>query len=534
MSTSQYTLQITHIKSENTVSPLELTSTASISTNVNTLDDSPTRNYEQSFTTETEEARLRYLCEEANAEKAALNVEVRALYDKINDLNYKLFQAARNKESLNRANVEISELKEKIAELTQENQQFKLQQNGENLDAMVSEERYKEVEATVVRYRGLLENNISEIQDLNNSLQKAQNKHIALQNENNELRNKLEFALNTLNSSEEGKEDLWESIEENEKIIKNLESQNQTLQQKMLDLYQTNADLKVSLVVNTQEMEKLKVNLNEFEALKDQLRAFAQKNEDLSKYLVQTRQDFQQSEMINANLKNLVFDSYKQVELLQSQVTEKEAFLDASVEKTTNLQMILRQAVKENDIYKNKIQFLEAEHSKLTAHSIQRATRRNTETPSSTKGKDLNKEVKARKIWADELERKILSLLAEKKKLTKEHNELAKKIQERRKEADKLARSTRKSTLSDLRTSSESQVNVSLLLTEWDDEDTYFEEEEDQEEVDCVLTEMNEIPILPEHKGSFVVFKGNEMPEIPEQKGSFVVFRGNEYCEASC
>jgi len=196
--------------------------------------------------------------------------------------------------------------------------------------------------------------------------------------------------------------------------------------------------------------------------------------------------------------------------------------------------MILRQAVKENDIYKNKIQFLEAEHSKLTAHSTQRATRRNTETPSSTKGKDLNKEVKARKIWADELERKILSLLAEKKKLTKEHNELAKKIQERRKEADKLARSTRKSTLSDLRTSSESQVNVSLLLTEWDDEDTYFEEEEDQEEVDCVLTEMNEIPILPEHKGSFVVFKGNEMPEIPEQKGSFVVFRGNEYCEASC
>jgi len=412
----------------------------------------------------------------------------------------------------------------RIDEITQENQQLKLQSDG-SLDNMISEERYQEVEATATRYRALLENNIAEIGDLNNTVQKLQANCGKLQVEKTDLNNKLAFALNALNESEEGKEDLWETIErleaENKKLKFNLEKTEKQAQEKISVLLQTNHKLEMSLQMTTQELEQIKSELISFGFLKEEMKNMSQKNEDLAQYLLESRRQSQQSEVINASLQHLVHESYQQIDQLKLEISEKDSLLTTTVDKANNFQRILRQVVQENEVYKANLRSLQTEYTKLSQlASPKNNIRKRIELPEK---KDPNKELKAKKIWADELERKILSLLDEKKKLTKEHNQLLKTIQEKRKEADKLNRGTRKSTINSLnKTTSESQVNVSLLLTEWDEEETQASSEE---EVVCVLTEL-EIPA--DQKGSFVVFRGNEIPTDP--KSSFVVCRGNEYC----
>jgi len=356
----------------------------------------------------------------------------------------------------------------------------------------------------------LLENNITEIEDLNNAVQRLQANCGKLQVEKTDLKDKLEFALNTLNASEEGKEDLWETIEqleaENMKLKSDLEKSEKQAQERTSVLLQTNHKLETSLQMNTQELEKIKSELISFAPLKDELKNMNQKNEDLAQYLLESRRQSQQSEMINSSLQHLVHESYQQIDQLKHEISEKDGLLTTTVDKANNLQRILRQVVQENEVYKANIQALQVEYVKMSQlASPKNSTKKRVELHEK---KDTNKEIKAKKIWADELERKILSLLNEKKKLTKEHNQLLKTVQEKRKEADKLAKGTRKSTINSLKHLSDSQVNVSLLLTEWDEEETQASSAE-EEEVVCVLTEL----------------------EIPaDQKGSFVVFRGSEYC----
>jgi len=309
--------------------------------------------------------------------------------------------------------------------------------------------------------------------DVSSDCPEEQTNQIPPEEEIKELKEKVEELSNMLNKSEESKESLWEIIENKDNLIKQLEAHVEglkksysplveDLKKRLLAFSVKNQELSTTLQEKISEISKLKENLNNTDVFKNQLFIVNEKNEDLQKDLQIIRdQKFSLEALIRA----------KDLELGQ-----KEQNLALILEKYNNLQQIVRQSAQENQAYKTSIQQLEMQYSNLRETITVSSPRtpiksKMVSTPKEKDTKDL-KEIKAKMSKVDELEKKIIVLAARKDKLTKENNDLTNLIKNKRQQISNKAKQTSTRSCSSKDDLDHHQLNVSQLMTEWDDEET--------------------------------------------------------------
>jgi len=450
--------------------------------------NSPLSNSQLSLFTTDELDRLNNFYEELNLEKEALKSQMNTNDSEISTLSQKLLQANGKKELLYKAQQRIFHLENKMTELAQERDGSNSRRNANgdkvisvysnlnniNLDAATfSQKTAQIIKSELVTPRKEEDQEQDSIQELERL------SAISPDDEMKDLKEKVEELSNMLNKSEESKGSLWEIIENKDNLIKQLESHIEglktsyapildDLKKKILAFSVKNQELCSSLQEKVTEISKLKENLNNMDILKEQLFISNQNNESLQRDILNMRD---QNLKLEATLKT------RDIELEQ-----KEKDFTLTLEKYNNLQMIVRQSAQENQVYKTSLQNLETQYSNLREtivtsprSPVKTATKISTPVSKEKETRDL-KDTKAKMSKVDELEKKIVVLSARKDKLTKENNELTNIIRNKRQQISSISNNKAKQISTRSCSSKDEldhhQLNVSQLMTEWDDEET--------------------------------------------------------------
>jgi hypothetical protein len=399
MTTPDYTIQTSFTlvpkPSENFSESSNLTPTTP-----STLSDSPL------VTSGSDCDQINAICEQLITEKETMAKQIELSNSELNDLKNKLLQAARQKQALNKAHIKITELETKNLELTEENAKLKIQ-NQQNEELVKSSQKYQII----------MEQNIQEVRMLTTKRVEAEKAIHHLQQENLQYKLKLEKVLNALNTSEESKEDLWATIEEQEKQIElqfKLSSENQAL---------------------TQEVLELRKQLEETKA-------------ENSQELAQSQKDVRQLKLHNVQLQALLreksqeLDQHKQ-ELPSIRIESERSLTDRFGPGTpsTACSRSMTTVPKNPCSDSGRVKFIRMKKESMT--------------PTSARSGDI--------------EKKILSVLTERRKLTKQNDNLVEKIKEQRKEFDQLNYFT--TILNAPQSARERRVHVSRLPSEWEEKD---------------------------------------------------------------
>jgi len=259
-----------------------------------------------------------------------------------------------------------------------------------------------------------MDQNIQEIRMLTTKRVEAEKAIHQLQQENLQYKLKLEKVLNALNTSEESKEDLWATIEEQEKQI----------------------DINQAL---SQEIDELKKQLNE---------AQAQNSQDLKNEFAQSQKDVRQLKLHNVQLQALLKEKCQELEQtkqdlpsirIESERSLTERFLPGTPSAACSRSMTT--VPKTPNSNSERVKFIRMKKESMT--------------PTIARSVDI--------------EKKILSVLTERRKLTKQNDNLVEKIKEQRKEIDQLNYFT--TILNAPQSARERRVHVSRLPTEWEERD---------------------------------------------------------------
>ena len=286
--------------------------------------------------------------------------------------------------------------------MTEENAKLKIQ-NQQNEELVKSSQKYQII----------MEQNIQEVRMLTTKRVEAEKAIHHLQQENLQYKLKLEKVLNALNTSEESKEDLWDTIEEQEKqieLLSGLSSQNQAL---------------------TNEIIELKKQLEEVKA-------------ENSQELAQSQKDVRQLKLHNVQLQALLREKCQELEQQKQELPsiriESERCLTerfaAPGTPSTACSRSLTTVPKNPNTESGRVKFIRMKKESMT--------------PTSSRSGDI--------------EKRILSVLTERRKLTKQNDNLVEKIKEQRKEFDQLNYFT--TIINAPQSARERRVHVSRLPTE--------------------------------------------------------------------
>jgi len=458
MSTPNYTIETSFFivpkTSENVSGSLTPTTPSSLS-------ESPFLNLRK---TASDGDQANTFCEQLMIEKEALRKQLDVANNELHDLKNKLLQAARQKQALNQAHVKITELEEKISELTEENSKLITSQQPDQSSE---------------KYQAILQQNVSEIKMLSSKIVEAEKAVRHYQQENSTLKLKLERVLNALNSSEESKEDLWTTIEQQEKQIEQLqnifENQKGTYIQTLEELKKNLSELSSK---NQELCEALQTQANEITELKSQ----NQPQDLLANEIAQNKRDIRLLKLNNNQLQAL----YK----------EKCLELDFIKQDLPSLRLETERSLHDN-------KFTPSTPSASTSCS------RSLTAVSSGSGKvkfvRMKKSSKTQGDYAcltpKSAEKKILSIMTERRHLTKKSDDLMEKLKDHKKEMDQMNYFT--SILNGPRSARERQVQTSQLPTEW--------ENKSQAPLSRLLKshEISQEELRRKHKSAAMFEKGN-------------------------